>query len=159
MELYMGMVAYMSLFDSNNNQITGGSQVPDRYGSMEIKKINYTLSRGFDNQTGKQHNTRRHQPFSILKPIDCSTPSLFQCCASGKLLSHAKIDLYKPNDEGRETNYFSYILENARIISVTPMIDASSSESDMEAISFSFEKITLAYHEGNLIAVDSWEQR
>jgi type VI secretion system secreted protein Hcp len=155
----MGMVAYMSLFDSSNNQILGGSQVSDRYGSVEIKKINYTLSRSFDSQTGKQHSTRRHKPFSILKPIDRSTPTLFQCCASGKLLSHARVDLYKPDDEGRETNYFSYILENARVISVTPMMDALSSESDMEAISFSFEKITLAYHDGNIMAVDSWEQR
>jgi type VI secretion system secreted protein Hcp len=126
---------------------------------MEIKKIDYTLSRGFDSQTGKQHSTRRHQPFSILKPIDRSTPSLFQCCASGKMLSTAQIDLYKPDDDGIETNYFSYILEKVRIISVTPMMNALSSESDMEAISFSFEKITLAYHEGNLTAVDSWEQR
>jgi type VI secretion system secreted protein Hcp len=75
------------------------------------------------------------------------------------MLSTAQIDLYKPDDDGIETNYFSYILEKVRIISVTPMMNALSSESDMEAISFSFEKITLAYHEGNLTAVDSWEQR
>jgi type VI secretion system secreted protein Hcp len=155
----MGNVAYMSLFNSNNQKIQGCSRVYDREGCIEIQKINYNINRAVDSQTGKSHSTRRHQPFSILKEIDRSSPELFQCCASGKLLTSARVDLYRIDDEGEEVNYFTYTLENVRVISISPMISALTDSKDMEAVSFSFENITLAFHEGNLTACDSWSQR
>lgn len=155
----MGNVAYMSLFDHNRRQIQGGCGIVDRRGCIEIKRIDYNLSRSFDSQTGKQHSTRRHQPFSILKIIDRSSPDLFQSCASGSLLSQARVDLYHINDEGRESNYFSYIPENLRVVSLSPVIDSMADGPDMEAVSFSFERISFAFHEGNVVASDSWNER
>lgn len=155
----MGYVSHLSLIDANQKQITGGSTIFDREGSIEVHKINYNVSRNLDSQTGKAHSIRRHQPFSILKSIDCSTPELFQYCTSGKLIPEARIDLYNIDNEGCERNYFSYILENVRIISISPHISALTDAQDMESVSLSFERITLAYHEGNRIAVDAWENR
>lgn len=155
----MGHVAYLSLLDTDNSQICGGSQVYDRVGCIEIHRIDYNLKRDVDSQTGKTHSLRRHQPFSFLKPIDSATPALFHACATGKLLPTARIDLYKVNDEGCEVNYFSYQLDNVRVVSVSPMIDADSDKQDMEVISFAFEEITLAYHEGNLVVSDNWSAR
>jgi type VI secretion system secreted protein Hcp len=155
----MGNVAYMSLFNANQNQILGGCEVSDRRGCIEVHKIDYNISRAVDSQTGKPHSARRHEPFSILKVIDRSSPELFQSCASGRLLASARIDLYRSDYRGYEVNYFSYLLENARVISVTPLINAQADGQDMEAISFAFEKISLIHHEGNLTAVDSWERR
>jgi type VI secretion system secreted protein Hcp len=155
----MGNVAYMSLFDNSRRQVEGSCGVTDRRGCIEVKKIDYNLSRNFDSQTGKQHSARRHQPFSILKVIDRSSPNLFQCCATGSLLSQARIDLYHINGEGREDNYFSYLLENLHVVSITPVIDSMADGPDMEAISFSFERITFSFNEGNIVASDSWNER
>lgn len=155
----MGNIAYMSLFNSDQQKIFGCSRVYNREGCIEIQKIEYNINRAIDSQTGKSHSARRHQPFSILKEIDRSSPELFQSCAAGRLLKTARIDLYKIDDEGEEVNYFTYTLENVRVISITPVISALTDSKDMEAVSFSFENITLAFHEGNLTACDSWTQR
>lgn len=155
----MGNVAYMSLFDSNEKQITGSCYVRDREGCIEVQKIDYNINRVVDSQTGVSHSTRRHQPFSILKRIDRSSPELFHHCASGKLLASARVDLYQIDADGAEANYFSYILEKVRVVSITPIISALTDAKDMEAVSFSFENIRVAYHEGNLVACDSWGQR
>lgn len=155
----MGNVAYMSLFDTNSKKILGGCHVYQREGCIEIKKLDYNISRSIDSHTGKSHSPRKHEPFTIMKPIDQATPILFQSCANGKVLIEARIDLYRIDEEGIEENYFSYLLDNVRIISISPIIDALSNMPDMEVISLSFETLSMMYHQGNLVAVDSWEKR
>lgn len=155
----MGLESYLSLYDTNQKQITGGSPVTGREGQILVKKVDYNIRRNYDPQTGKTHSLRRHQPFTLLKPIDCSSPRLFQGCASGELFSKAQIDLYRIDNEGFEVVYFTYELDNIRIISISPLIDSESGAEDSEVVSMSFEKISLLYHEGNLAASDEWGTR
>jgi type VI secretion system secreted protein Hcp len=155
----MGNVSYMTLVDSNDELIKGSSYVLDREGCIEIYKVNYNVGRQIDSQTGKTHSTRRHQPMTFVKKIDCASPALFKACTKGIRLPVARLDLYRTGEEGREEIYYTYTMSGVRVVSITPIIDSESSKQDMEAISISFEKIEVLYHDGNIAAQDTWDSR
>jgi len=79
-------------------------------------------------------------------------------------LQSAELKFYRINDAGQETEYFNTLLEQAKVVSILPLmhdIKDSSKEkfNHMELVEFRYEKITWHYLDGNIIHSDSWSQR
>jgi len=71
---------------------------------------------------------------------------------------------YRINDAGQEVEYFNTLLENVKVISVTPVMPKckdphSQHLNHMEYIDLRYEKITWKYPDGNLVHSDAWNER
>lgn len=116
----MAIPAYLWLKDDGGALIKGGVDVQHRECSIEVKGFHHNLVIPTDNATGKITGTRMHSPMLIIKEFDCSSPYLYKAVATGQNLSSAEIKWYRINYSGMEEEYFNMLLEDVRIVSISP---------------------------------------
>jgi len=160
----MAIPAYMWLKDDGGADIKGSVDVHNRQGSIEVVALNHCVSMPTDNNTGKITGNRIHAPFTFDKEIDASSPYLYKALCTGQTLKSAEIKYYRINDAGQETEYFSTLLENVKIVGIIPlMYDTKSAYGErrnhLEYVELCYEKITWKYLDGNIIHSDSWNER
>ena len=123
-----------------------------------------------DKMTGYAAGKRIHDPLKILKEIDKATPLIFQMACNNELLTSVvlkfwKVGTSKTGATGQETQYYTITLTNARINGVrqhTPehasdAAGASRSTYEVEEVSFTYQKIEIAWTDGGITAMDDWE--
>lgn len=89
------------------------------------------------------NNNVMHHPISIIKPIDKSSPLLAQAISDGEILK-CTIDFYRTSINGQLEYYYSIILENAKISSISSHYPNSLTHNDQqpyEQVSFTYENI------------------
>jgi type VI secretion system secreted protein Hcp len=97
----------------------------------------------------------------IVKEFDYSSPYLYKAVATGQALEKAELKFYKINDAGQEVEYFNILLENVRIVSVSPAMASpeDTNNNHLETIELRYEKITWKHNDGNIIFSDAWNDR
>jgi len=110
----------------------------------------------FDSEQNKIQGSRRISEFSIIKDIDQLTPQLYDIVCNGRLCTEVKIILFRIAAEtGEEEEYFHYLLEDAKIVSVenwmpSTKILANENQGHMEKVKFLAKKFTWKYLEGGI---------
>lgn len=154
----MGMRGNMWIVDSQGQRVNGGCNIMDREGSIEVHSMNHKITLPADLKTGQLTGNRTHTPITILKKLDQATPFLNKACCSGECLKEVQIDLWHVNPHGSEECYFTYNLQNVRVIGISPVIGGTEDNyaPDKENVALMYEQITWAHHEGNHQYTDSW---
>jgi type VI secretion system secreted protein Hcp len=158
----MAVPVHLWLKDDGGAAIRGGSDVRDREGSIELRGIHHDLSIPTDVMTGKLTGSRQHAPFQFDKEIDSASPYLYKAVATGQTMKSAEFKWYRISDAGQEVEYFNTLLENVKVISVSPtMHDTRNSPGTghMESVALRYEKITWKYVDGNIQYADAWNER
>ncbi|MBB1202653.1 Hcp family type VI secretion system effector [Enterobacteriaceae bacterium 89] len=160
----MPIPAHLFLKDDGGAAIMGSCDVQDREGSIEVFSFSHGLHIPVDGSTGRQTGTRVHGSFTIGKEFDSSSTYLYKAVSTGQLLKSAELKWYRINDAGQEVEYFNMLLENVKVVSVTPVManckDPNSKHlNHMEMVELRYEKITWKYLDGNLIHSDAWNER
>jgi len=157
----MGIRGNMWIQDSQENHVKGDSMIAERQGSIEVLSMNHKITSPVDMKTGKLTGNRTHSPVTILKKIDISTPFLTKACCSGECLKEITVSLYHINQHGREAEYFRYIMNNARIAGIQPIIGGTEDNyaEDKEQLAIIYEKMHWQHIEGNYAYTDSWNER
>ena len=145
----------------NQGKIDGSCAIKGREGTIQVQAFDYSVELPKNPQTGLPTGRRVHNPITIVKEIDKSSPKLFQALCSGEQMSKVTIDWYRIDPQGKEEKYFTTELENATIVSMkTWMPNVLRSEDKhmghMEDVSFAFEKITQTWTNGGISGEDSW---
>lgn len=108
--------------DAEGNDLEG----PRPNGSCTVLEFSQTVKLPVDASTGQVTGSRMYEPFMILKEIDKLTPFMFQYCAEGKVFKSVVVSLYEIAEAtGKETVYFLYTLENARVVQIENMMPSS----------------------------------
>ena len=155
----MSNPSYLWLTDENGSPIVGSSQVNGRIGAIELKFFTHNLNIPSDGNTGRLTGTRIHAPIMFQKEVDRTTPFLYKAITHNSRLKSAIIKNYFINDAGREVEYFNTIMENVKIVSITPdLYPEASTQTHLETILLRYEKITWKYCEGNIIHADQWNE-
>lgn len=160
----MAIPAYMWIKDDGGADIKGSVTVTGREGSVEVVAFDHAVKIPTDSNTGKLTGTRVHEPIVFTKETDASTPYLYKAVSSGQTLKSVEIKWYRIDDAGKEKEYFNTMLENVKVVGVTPkMHDIKSpmfeKHNHLESIELRYEKITWSYKDGNIIHADSWNER
>jgi len=160
----MAIPAYLWLKDDGGADIRGSVDVRQREGSIEILGFGHGLHLPTDSNTGKITGTRVHSALVFEKEFDASSPYLYKAVAHGQTLKSAEFKWYRINDAGVEEEFMHFILENVKIVAVTPVMHNFKSSSGLsnnptESISLAYERITWLYLDGNIKFTDSWNQR
>ncbi|EEJ3294126.1 type VI secretion system tube protein Hcp, partial [Salmonella enterica subsp. diarizonae] len=138
--------------------------VRDREGSIEVNGFTHNLRLPTDAFTGKVTGTRQHAPLVFQKEIDSSSPYLMKAVATGQTLKSAEFKWYNINDAGQEAEYYNMLLENVKVVSVTPLMHdikdpTKEKHNHLELVELRYDKITWKYCDGNLQFADSWAER
>lgn len=158
----MAVPVHLWLKDDGGAIIRGSSDVMDREGSIELRGLTHNLSIPTDGATGKLTGTRRHAPFMFDKEMDSSSPYLYKAVATGQTLQSAELKFYHINYSGLEEEYFNILLENVKIVSVTPIVHDTrtiTGTGHLESVQLRYEKITWLYKDGNIQYTDAWNER
>lgn len=156
----MSNPAYLWLEDENGSPIVGGSLVNGRLGAIELKSLSHNLNIPVDGNTGRLTGTRVHAPIMVQKEFDKTTPLLYRALVSGVKLKRGIIKLYEISDAGQEMEYFNILLDNVKIVSITPdLYPGASTGTHLETIMLRYEIITWKHYNGNIVFKDSWNER
>ncbi|KQN64434.1 type VI secretion system tube protein TssD [Erwinia sp. Leaf53] len=158
----MAIPSYLWLKDDGGADIKGSVDVRDREGSIEILSFTHGLHLPTDGNTGKITGTRIHAPLCFEKEFDSSSPYFYKAVAQGQTLKSGEFRWYQINHAGQEAEYFNILLENIRVVAVTPVmynIKTCEKCNHMERIEMRYERITWKYCDGNILFSDAWNER
>jgi type VI secretion system secreted protein Hcp len=85
------------------------------------------------------------KPIVVTKPIDKSTPKLFQALVTGTRLPAVQIDFVRPDSVGGEEVFYSVKLEQVIVTDVHQSDAGTSSGRPLEQVSLDFQKIEITY--------------
>ncbi|WP_426768086.1 Hcp family type VI secretion system effector [Erwinia aphidicola] len=156
----MSNPAYLWLEDENGSPIVGGSLVNGRLGAIELKSLSHNLNIPVDGNTGRLTGTRVHAPIMVQKEFDKTTPLLYRALVNGAKLKRGIIKLYEISEAGREIEYFNILLDNVKIVSITPdLCPGAAAGTQLETIMLRYEMMTWKHCNGNMVFKDSWNER
>ena len=124
--------------------------------SSLVFDFNHTVYLPFDKEQNKIQGSRRISEFSIIKDIDQLTPQLYDIVCNGRLCTEVKIILFRiASETGEEEEYFHYLLEDAKIVSVenwmpSTKVPENENQGHMEKVKFLAKKFTWKYLEGGI---------
>jgi type VI secretion system secreted protein Hcp len=85
------------------------------------------------------------KPIVVTKPIDKSTPKLFQALVTGTRLPTVQIDFVRPDGVAGEEVFYSVKLEQVIVTDVHQSDAGTSSGRPLEQVSLDFQKIEITY--------------
>jgi len=143
----MEFSGYMTINASNQGAIEGSSLRKGRENRINLFAFNHNVKLPFQSHRNIGNGPVVHEPLSITKEVDKSTPKLYQALVEKELLTEVKLEWFRFDSKGEENVYYQVILENAHLLSIspwTPKVDASDSDRlrFMEELTFAYEKIT-----------------
>jgi type VI secretion system secreted protein Hcp len=160
----MAIPVYLWLKNDGGADIKGSVDVQGREGSIEVLALDHCVSIPTDNNSGKLTGTRVHTPFMFTKEIDAASVYLLKAVTVGQTLKSAEFKWYRINDAGQETENYSALLENVKVVNVASKMHdikdpTKEKHNHLEEVELRYEKITWAFKDGNINHSDSWNER
>jgi type VI secretion system secreted protein Hcp len=155
------LTSYMKITGRNQGDIKGDcEQSGDKKDTILVYGVDHELEIPRDTHTGLPTGQRIQHPLTIVKAIDSSTPKLYQAICTGESLN-VTLDFYRIAPDGTEENYFRIKLDNAiivncKLVKLNTLDPNYKPYHDMEEVSFTFDRITWTYLDGNIEYTDSW---
>jgi type VI secretion system secreted protein Hcp len=124
--------------------------------SSPIFEYSHKVRIPFDPETNRVQGIRRLSGFQITKDIDRLTPQLYDMVCNGRNCTEVEIRLYRIQAEsGEEEHYFSYLLENVKIVDVENLMPSTKiieneSLGHQERVTFLPEIITWKFLDGGI---------
>ena len=148
----MAMKGEVLVFNHENTQLEG----PRENKSSMVFEFEHEVYLPYDREENKIQGSRRVSAFTITKDIDKLTPQLYEIVCKGRTCKKVEIKLYRIAAEGGdEEEYFNYILEDARIISVENLMPSTKVEENenighLEKVKFLARSFTWKFLEGGV---------
>jgi len=151
----------MTLTGENQGAIKGSWTMAGREDTILVEAFNHQVSMPRDPQTGLASGKRRHEPMSVVKFYDKSSPLLYQALCTGEHFKDVTLKWYRIASTGQEEHYFTTLLEDAILVAIRPfMPNALDKETEqyghMEECSFTYRRITWTFEDGGVTATDDW---
>jgi len=151
---------YMTVEGENQGSIDGGVTLSPHEDSIEVLYFESGVIVPTDQQSGLSTGKRVHQPLIILKPVDKSTPKLYQALTSGEHLTNVFIKFYPIGPTGQEEHAFTVELEDAIIVSMFTRADDDMTNTFgnnfVDEVQFTYKKIMWTWEDGGVTSEDSW---
>jgi type VI secretion system secreted protein Hcp len=123
-------------------------------GWIEIQSFSQAVVSPRDASTGQASGKREHNPITIVKQVDVSSPQLSQAARSNELMREVLIQSVRTEPSGKEQVYQTIQLTNATVTSVERMAGGARNES--ERITLIYQKIQVTDSKGGVTATDNW---
>ncbi len=158
----MAYSGYLTIAGQKQGAINGSVTDKGKENSILIHAFSSEVLSPRDPATGLATGKTQHQPVSILKDVDKSTPMLWSALVNNETLTTWILRFWTADATGMQKNVYTVTLTNANIASITQsMLDnedaANASLPLQEEISFTYQKIQWTWTDGGVTAQDNWE--
>lgn len=159
----MAMPSYLQITGKTQGKIEGSCQIKGKENTIEVWAFDHNVEIPRNIHDGLPSGTRIHQPLTIEKNIDKSSPKLYQALTSGEQLTEVILDFWRITPDGKEEKYYTIKLETAIIVAMQSFypetfIEANESYRHMEKVSFTYEKIIWTWQPDGIEAEDNWKE-
>lgn len=157
----MPMPCHLTLEGEKQGIIEGSCDMMGREKTILVYELQHKVHMPRDPHSGLPTSKRVHEPFTIVKMIDKSSPKLFQALCTGEHMKNVTLKYYRITKQGTEEHYYTTTLEDAIITGFQPampstLIAANEPFGHMEAISFTYKKIKMTFEPNGIEVEDSW---
>ena len=165
----MAMTVHVWIKGDTSGDIRGDSTITsmDRENSIEAFKFESSVRTPRGASSGMPSGERVHDPITITKRIDQSSPILHAALCTNEVVE-VTLKFYRPNPAGDGTTeqFYTIELKEGRISSIKTLSpncvdESTASLPAMEEVSFVFGRIIWRYSSGdaNTECEDHWSQR
>lgn len=135
--------------------IRGGPGARSATGAIPVIEVRHTLVSPRDVQTGQATGKRRHEPITVVKEVDRSSPVLIHAWVRNDVLPTWKLDVLATDQFGRRRPAYTIELRGAAVSQVA-LTTPEAPGLPHEAVSFVYQAITWTFHDGRTSATDDW---
>ncbi|ADW67944.1 type VI secretion system tube protein TssD [Granulicella tundricola] len=162
----MALNAYLTLKGQKQGQIIGSVTQKGRENSILVHAYSNQIVSPRDPASGLPTGERMHQPLSIVKEIDKSSPLLWNAFNTNENLTQWTLQFWSPALATTpllpERQIYTITLTNASIASIhESMLDnedpTRANYTLREEITFTYQKIQWLWTDGGITASDDWE--
>ncbi len=160
----MARSGYLLITGAKTGAVKGGVKQSGHEDTIEVLAVEHEINVPTDVHSGQIFGRRQHKPFKISKALDKATPLLYQMMCNGENIKSAEIKFNKVGATGGEVLFFTYILEDVKIIEIKSIMHNVKDKTldylpNMEEVSLSYRKITWKIEDGGIQASDDWLDR
>lgn len=162
--------AFMKIEGSTQGLITQGAFTANSVGNIYVEghedefivqAFNHEVLIPRDPQSGQPTGQRVHQPMTVTKIFDKSSPLLYQALTTGENLTTCVLTWYRTSPTGSQEPYFQMELEDAIIVSVRSLMPncqdpAQAHFTHLEEVSFTYRKISWTHLAAGTSGSDDW---
>lgn len=166
----MPIPAYMTIEGASQGDISGGAMSEESVGivyqedhadEILVQAFSHNIIIPRDPQSGQPTGQRIHQPLTITKIFDKSSPMLYQALTTGERLTECEIQWFRNSPDGELEHYFTIALEDAVIVDIKAVMancldPASAHLTHMEEVSFAYSKIEWTHEIAGTSGADDW---
>jgi type VI secretion system secreted protein Hcp len=151
---------------ANGEDVQGNSTQTSlgRENSIECIYYEQAVSTAREKGTGLATGRRRHEPISITKRVDKSTPRIAKALCNNEVIE-GKFLFFRPSPGGDGTTEQFYTVEitegrvfSQKIISPNSIDPAASNDPVLETVEFVFHTITWQYVPDSIEHLDNWRE-
>ena len=159
----MALDAYMRLTSVVQGEIKGSVIQAGREDSILVIAYSHEVDSPRDAASGLPTGKRQHKPLIVTKEIDKSTPLLMSALINNENMTDMELRFWRPSKSGKEKQYFTIQLQNARIVNIQQEMLNNQYPENMrhkvrEHITFVYQKIVWTYEDGGISTEDTWEE-
>lgn len=162
--------AYLSITGENQGFITENNFTEASVGNIYqegheneilVEAFTHNIVLPRDPQSGQPTGQRVHQPLSITKVFDKSSPLLYNALTSGERLSVCEIKWYRTSAAGMQEHYFTIKFEDAIIVDIKARMPncqdpGNAHFTHLEDVQFTYRKISWEHVGSNTSGEDDW---
>lgn len=157
----MALNAYLRLTGDMQGEIKGSVTQAGREDSILIVGFHHEVESPMDTSSGHTTGKRQHKPLVVTKEIDRATPLLMNALINNENISDFALRFWRPSKTGKEVQYYTVQLQNARISNIRQEMLNNQYPENMqhpvrEQIAFVYQKIIWTYEDGGITAEDDW---
>jgi type VI secretion system secreted protein Hcp len=143
--------SYLKL-KAKSGPVAGSVTQMGREGTIEVI--------AFEHQVKADPRTKQHGLFTITKAFDKSSPILAKLLTTQEGILEFELQLWKPAATGKEINYYTIKLTNARVAQINfKQLNNRNPElmkfDHLEEVSFVYESITWTFNDGGISHTDT----
>jgi len=155
---FVGTTSINLKLNIDGNDVEGESTVSsmERENTIEILEFHSGVDTPMDQASGSLTGRRMHEPVTVVKMVDKSTPLLFKALAMNEPVTSAEFMFFGPDASGggAEVKFLTITIENAYVAS--HHLDADLDGNMYETVSFVFQDITITYESTGATHTDRW---
>jgi len=157
----MALNAYMRLTSETQGEIKGSVTQAGREDSILVIGFSHQVDSPRDSASGLPTGKRQHNPLTITKEIDKSTPLLMNALTNNENITEMELRFWQPSRSGKEFQYYTIQLVNAHIVTIQQeMLNNQYPENmrqkEREHVSFVYQKIIWTYMDGGISTESDW---
>jgi type VI secretion system secreted protein Hcp len=154
----MSTIAYLTITGAKQGAIQGDVTLKGREGTIAVTAVSSKIDSMFDPTSGTATGKLQHQPLSITKLIDQSSPKLYTAMVTKETLTNVTLAFWSslPDGSGKQTPYFAIKLTNASIVGITLTSPDTQDFAAQTEVRFAYQKISWTWTDGGITGQDDW---